>query len=59
VKLIHRRLGTDIVELHVQLGERGLVLQGRARCYYAKQIAQHVAMHATGLPIQSNEIDVQ
>jgi hypothetical protein len=36
----------------------GLVLQGRARTYYAKQLAQHAVMEAAALPILANEIEV-
>ncbi len=38
---------------------RGLILQGRAGTYYAKQLAQHAAMEVSGLPILANEIEVQ
>jgi hypothetical protein len=34
------------------------VLRGRARTYYAKQLAQHAVMQATALPILRNEIEV-
>lgn len=43
----------------VLVQEQGLVLQGRAPTYYAKQIAQHAAMEVSGLPILANEIEVQ
>jgi hypothetical protein len=36
----------------------GLVLTGSSRTYYAKQLAQHVVMEATVLPILANEIQV-
>ena len=38
--------------------DQGLVLQGHAQTYYAKQMAQHTVMKATGLPIRANEIEV-
>ena len=43
----------------VLVQEQGLVLQGCATTYYAKQLAQHAAMEVSGLPIQANEIKVQ
>jgi hypothetical protein len=36
----------------------GVVLAGRVRTYYAKQLAQHAVMRATALPILGNEIEV-
>jgi hypothetical protein len=38
--------------------DRGLVLQGQARTYYAKQLAQHAVMGETSTPILANEIEV-
>ena len=43
----------------VLVQEQGLILQGCAPTYYAKQLAQHVAMKISGLPILANEIEVQ
>jgi hypothetical protein len=45
---------------HLRLAARGcgLILTGRARTYYAKQLAQHAVMEATSLPILANEIEV-
>ena len=36
----------------------GLILRGRSASYYGKQMAQHVVMNATSLPILANEIQV-
>ena len=36
----------------------GLILQGNASTYHAKQLAQHAIMDATRLPILANEIEV-
>lgn len=36
----------------------GLVLRGKARSYYAKQLAQHTVMAATTAPIMANDIEV-
>jgi hypothetical protein len=43
--------------IRVQVHEQGLVLQGCAATYYAKQLAQHAAMEVTGLPLLANEIE--
>jgi hypothetical protein len=56
--LIERRLGNRIRDLRVVVRETGLILQGRADTYHAKQLAQHAAMEMTTLPILSNEITV-
>lgn len=36
----------------------GVVLQGGARSFYAKQVAQHAVMEALELPIIANDIEV-
>lgn len=45
--------------LRVVVREQGLVLEGRAATFYAKQLAQHEAMSVTGLPLLANRIEVQ
>lgn len=57
--LLRRKLTGRIRELHVDVVDDGLVLQGFAPTYYAKQLAQHAAMEVSGLPIRANEIKVQ
>lgn len=58
--LIQRRLlGRTIRRFRVLVEARGLVLQGCAPTFYAKQLAQHAAMEVSGLPILANEIEVQ
>lgn len=52
------RLSGRVRHLHVFRRERGLVLQGHALTYYAKQLAQHAVMEASDLPILANEIEV-
>ncbi len=52
------RLNGRVRELRLVVRGNGLVLQGRARTYYAKQLAQHAVMEATTLPIRANEIEV-
>jgi hypothetical protein len=56
--LIERRLGTRIHNLRVKVRSMGLVLEGRAATYYAKQLAQHAAMEIAALPILANDIEV-
>ena len=56
--LLQRRLGNRIRDLRVQLYADGLVLQGRAATYHAKQLAQHAAMELTTAPILANDIEV-
>jgi len=51
-------LGGQVANVRLEVRDKGLVLQGRARTYYAKQLAQHAVMEATGLPILANEIQV-
>jgi hypothetical protein len=48
-------LGT---ELRILARGHGLVIQGRTRTYYAKQLVQHAVMSATTIPILANEIEV-
>jgi hypothetical protein len=55
---IQCRLGGRISEFRVVVADKGLILRGHARTYYAKQLAQHAVMEVTGLPILANEIEV-
>ncbi len=55
---IECRLGGQIREFRLVIVDNGLLLRGHARTYYAKQLAQHAVMEATGLPILANEIEV-
>jgi hypothetical protein len=55
---IQCRLGGHVHEFRLVVVDRGLILRGRAHTYYAKQLAQHAVMEATGLPILANEIEV-
>ncbi len=57
--LLHRRLGNRIRDLRVQVLATGVVLQGRAATYHAKQLAQHAAMELAGFPILANDIEVR
>jgi hypothetical protein len=53
------RLGGRVRSFQLVVRDKGLILQGQAYTYYAKQLAQHAVMEATGLPILANEIDVR
>jgi hypothetical protein len=52
------RVGGQLTHLEIVLCDDGLILRGRAKTYYAKQLAQHAVMEATNLPIRANEIVV-
>jgi hypothetical protein len=56
--LLKQRLGSRVSGLRVLVREGGVVLQGMAFTYHAKQLAQHAAMHALGLKVLANEIEV-
>lgn len=51
-------LNGQVMNFHLVLLGTGLVLQGHARTYYAKQLAQHAVLQAIDLPIAANEIEV-
>jgi len=55
---VRSRLGRQVREFRLVIADTGLVLRGRAQTYYAKQLAQHLVMDATKLPILANEIEV-
>lgn len=57
-EIVYALLGRRVRDLHVELDDRRLVLRGRADSYHVKQIAQHLAMAALGLPLSANEIVV-
>lgn len=55
---VHRRMGGQLRDFQLQVERSGLILQGRAATYYAKQLAQHAIMEASDLPILANRIEV-
>ncbi len=57
--LMARRLGNRIRDLRVLIRPEGMILQGRAATYHAKQLAQHAAMELADLPILANRIEVR
>ena len=56
--LVLARLNGRVQELRLLVHVGGIILQGRTRTYYAKQLAQHAVMEATDLLIVANEIEV-
>lgn len=56
--LMQRRLGSRVRDLRVVVRPGGLILQGRAATYHAKQLAQHAAMELASVPILANDIEV-
>lgn len=57
--LIYRRLGSRVRDLRVVVRPNGIILQGRASTYHAKQLAQHAVMEVTGMTILANDIEVR
>ena len=55
---INQRVGNRVQSLQLMLTEEGLIIQGRATTYHAKQIVQHTIMECSDLPIVRNEIEV-
>jgi PAS domain S-box-containing protein len=51
-------LSGRVVDFRLQVTDKGLVLKGRARTYFAKQLAQRAVMKTLRLRILANEIDV-
>jgi osmotically-inducible protein OsmY len=61
VSLIDRHLRgrVKVLRFRVVVQEGGLILHGCVPTYYAKQLIQHAAMEVSGLPILTDEIEVQ
>jgi hypothetical protein len=55
---LRSQLGSRVRHLRVVCRTAGVVLQGCARAYHAKQLAQHLVMEIANLPILANEIEV-
>jgi hypothetical protein len=56
---IQRRLGGRVRGLRVLARDNGIILQGHATTYHAKQLAQHAAMEISGMSILANDIEVR
>jgi hypothetical protein len=55
---LQSRLNGRVRRLRVLVRGSGLVLQGQACTYYAKQLAQHAVMAVTARQLVANEIEV-
>jgi hypothetical protein len=55
---VQSRLNGRVRDLRLEARDQGLVLRVHTHTYYAKQLAQHAAQKASGLPILANEIEV-
>jgi hypothetical protein len=55
---VQRRLGNRVRDLRVIVRPDGIILQGRAPTYHAKQLAQHAAMEMADVRILANDIEV-
>jgi hypothetical protein len=56
---VQRRLGSRVRDLRIIVRQDGVILQGLAHTYHAKQLAQHAAMELADLPILANDIEVR
>jgi hypothetical protein len=57
--LVQRRLFGRVKDFRLVIRRDGLVLQGHAHTYHAKQLAQHAVMELADRPILSNDIEVR
>src|SRR5262245_49671156 len=55
---VQARLSGRVRDLRLVCRDRGLVIQGWAATYHAKQVAQHVVMEAAPFAVIANEIEV-
>jgi hypothetical protein len=55
---LQARLGSRARRIRVVCQNNGVILHGSAPTYHAKQLAQHLVMEITDLPILANEIEV-
>jgi hypothetical protein len=55
---VESQLAGRVLDFRLLLRDNGLVLQGRACTYYAKQLAQEVVRKATELPLLANDIEI-
>ena len=55
---VQQKLNGRVAALRLSHEHQGVVIHGFADTYYAKQLAQHVVMEESDLPILANEIEV-
>jgi hypothetical protein len=56
--IVKGRLNGRVQAFQLIMAGAGLVLRGKAGSYHAKQLAQHLVMEATSVPILANDIQV-
>jgi hypothetical protein len=54
--LIRHNVGWQVDDLHVSLNESGLILEGHAKCAFARRLAQDEAARLTGLAIENRMV---
>jgi hypothetical protein len=57
--VIRNRIGRFVHDFELTLVKGGLLIRGKARTYYGKQMAQEAVMELTDLPIIDNSIQVK
>lgn len=55
---IRRNLSLRVHNFRIRAVDDGLILEGRTKTYYGKQVIQHAVMDATDIPILANNIVV-
>lgn len=55
---IRKSLSLRVHNLRIRAVDDGLILEGRTKTYYGKQLVQHAVMDATDFPILANNIVV-
>jgi hypothetical protein len=59
VAYLQQRLRGRVRDMRVLLREGGVILQGQALNYHAKQLGQHIAMNELRLTVVANELEVR
>ena len=55
---VRRNLSLRVHNFRIRVVDEGLILEGRTKTYYGKQLVQHAVMDATDFPILANNIVV-
>lgn len=55
---VRRDLSLRVHNFRIRAVEEGLILEGRTKTYYGKQLVKHAVMDATDIPILANNIVV-
>lgn len=55
---IRQSLSQRVHNFRLRACDEGLVLEGRTKTYYGKQLVQHAVMDATDFPVLANNIVV-